>query len=477
MNNSHVPQPLRFVMTATNSLAHGDAGANSTGPNNTQLFARELTLLKREQIAGDAATSKAAVKALLEACPVAQDVVPFLQTRSGSELIAIYFTLQFPLLYTGEGEGLFSGMSRYEYLTTRLADAATSCSTLPTAWGYVARKLGLGMFPERAYGTMTRLFGLPAHVQAASLSAILKAPELIVMSARLLADGIKASSADYAKKAKVDVTTLQVYQLTDAQAAELQTEGGATLCVKLPAISGNSLRHNLVRAPGATRLLTALGLQPDRAAVPVGVERFLYSGGNTRQGAKEPSASDVYEATVRQQYPFVDALGGSFDMFVLSRSALSIAGWVVCKENNWITERKTDGAIGSQASVFDLVVETTRTRNGIGGSDKDSGQMIYSYETLAAQTQVLIEVGFQPFTKPLTVGVVLQALRDWQTEGGYIGARSAQGHSRFIADFPEGDERWAWADEYLAYLDANKETLAEGLRAAKFGTEAQLCIA
>ena len=46
-----ISKPFRFTATATQTVAHGEAGANSTGPNNTTLFARELTLLRREQLA------------------------------------------------------------------------------------------------------------------------------------------------------------------------------------------------------------------------------------------------------------------------------------------------------------------------------------------------------------------------------------------------------------------------------------------
>lgn len=474
--NSHVPAPFRFVMAAANSVAHGEAGANSTGPNNTTLFARELALLKREQLGYAPAEAKDAFKALFEQFPIATTVVPYLRTRSGAELIAIIFTAQYPLIYGGAGAGLFSDLERYQYLVTRLTDAAASFSTLPAVWGYVARKLALPMYPESAYPVMRALYSFPAALQSAALSAILKSSELIVMSARLVADGVKAASADYARKAKTEQTVPVVYQPTDNQMVEIMGDGDKSLAVRLPAISGNSLRHNLLRAPAATRLLCELGLQPDREIVPIGVERFLYSGGNTQKGAKSPAAADLYEAKAREMYPMIDALGGSTDQFVLTRSAVSVAGWIVCRENNWITERRTDGDVRSDASIFDLVTETTRTRSGIGGKDAESGQMIFSYETLAAGTPVLVELNFQPFTREMTVGSMLQALRDWQAEGGFIGARSAQGHSRFLAEFPD-DDRFAWADNYLDYLLANKAELAEGLRAATFGAEVKLCAA
>lgn len=436
-----------------------------------------MSLLKRESLPYTDREARQAIKKAMEALPIAKSHAEFLANLTGGELIATLFVAQFPLIYGGEGEGLFSGMERYQFLTTRLVDGATCCSTLPTVWGYVARKLALPMYGEARYRSLLALYSLPKPIQACALTAILKAPEYIVMSARLIAEGVKATDEKYAEKAKTSQEEAVVYDPTPTQIAELSGSEGSVLAARIPAISGNSLRHNLVRAPGTTRLLCELDLSPDREIVPVGVERFLYSGGNTVKGAKAPAAVDVYEARARELYPLIDALGGSFDQFVMTRSQLSIASWIVCKENNWITERKTDGEAKSQTSVFDLVSEITRTRSGIGGKDAESGQMIYSYETLAAQTQVLIEVGWQPYTRPLTVGATLQALIDWQAEGGYIGARSAQGHSQLSADFP-ADDRFELAENYLHYIRANIEEMRAGLRSATFGNKGvRLCAA
>ncbi len=104
-------------MTASTPLAHGEAGANSTGPNNTTLFSRELTILSREQLSQSNATAKPAINDLLQRFPVAKSNIPFLQTLTGAQLVAVLFTAQFPLMYGGEGQGLFSGLERYQYFS------------------------------------------------------------------------------------------------------------------------------------------------------------------------------------------------------------------------------------------------------------------------------------------------------------------------------------------------------------------------
>lgn len=468
-------QPYRFVVRATQSIAHGEAGVNSTGPNNTTLFARELALLNREQISASDVDVQASIDQLLRVALVPASSVEFLTTLTGGELLAVIFASQFPMIYRGEGEGLFAGAERYQYLTTRLVDAATCCSTLPTAWAYVSRKLSLSPPGSGWHPPLLALFSLPPFLQSAALAATLRAPEMIVMGARFIADGMKTTSWRYAEAVDRDTEEGVIYEATEEQVRQLGANDGRMLAVRIPAISGNSIRHNLLRAPGATRLLTELGLTPDREIVPIAVERFLYSGGNTVKGARAPGACDLYEAVVRRNYPFIDALGGSFDQFLLTRSNVSVASWIVCRENNWITASKTDGQYTSDVSIFDLVSEVTRTRSGIGGKDKESGQMIFSYETLAAQTAILIEVSFQPYTSDLTIGAVMQAIDDWQGSGGTLGAKSAQGHSGFIAEHYRNDVRQALAAEYLSYLAEHRDRLRQGLIDATFGTEAVLC--
>lgn len=473
-SNTGIIAPYRFTAKATSTVAHGEAGANSTGANNTTLFARELTLLQRDQLSYSSDKAQAAIEALMSVMPITESSVEFLRTLSGGELIATLFAAQFPIIYRGEGEGLFTGLERYQYLTTRLTDSAVACTTLATAWAYVSRKLNLTAPAASAHMPLMALFALPKPIQAAALASVLKAPEMVVMGARMLAEGLKATNWKYAEAADRETEEKAQYNVTSTQLLELSANRGSVLAVRIPAISGNSLRHNILRAPGATRLLSHLGLGPNQTTVPIAVERFLYSGGNTVKGAKAPGAADLLEAKVRSHYPIVDALGGSFDMFLLTRSQVSVNSWIVCRENNWITERKTEGSIGSDVSIFDLISEVTRTRSGIGGKDKESGQMIFAYEALAAQTEILVEVSFQPYTQLITIGAVMQALTDWNTEGAFLGAKSAQGHSQWLPDFPD-DDRWALAADYIAHLDKNRETLRDGLIKATFGTEVQLC--
>lgn len=97
-SNPNVPCPLLFTMTAAHSVAHGEAGANGVGANNLTLFARELTLLKREQLGFTERDGREALASLMSAFPVGNTACEYLGILSGAQLVATIFAAQFPLI-------------------------------------------------------------------------------------------------------------------------------------------------------------------------------------------------------------------------------------------------------------------------------------------------------------------------------------------------------------------------------------------
>ncbi len=472
-----MPDRILLKLTALTPVAHGEAGANSTGPNNTTLFNRQLQRLTKESVGVDVMVAKDAIANLLTAMPIGADTFPLLESLKGAELVAALFVAQVPIMFPGDGEGLFTGMERYRMLSTRLADGAKCCTTLPELWSYLSRKLTLPMFPTYGFEAMRAFFILPKAIQGQAIQAISRALELTVMAARMLAESIKAERKT-AKDNNPSLFAAQVYQASPEQLADLTRPKAEAIVMPVPSISGNALRHCLIREPGANRLIQSLGLEPytdrDGDHLGLGITRFLYGGGQLAAKAKAPSASDIYEAEIRSRYPIVDAVGGSTDSWLMAESACKVAGWVVCEENNVATQ--SIAGVESKVSIFDYLSEETKTRTGIGGKDKESGQMIFSYETLAAGLPLIVEILFNPFTQPLTIGAVWQAVHDWADEGGIVGGRSQIGHSRFAMEVLQGSYELQ-GKAYLDYLEAERDSLRPGLLDATMGTGAVLCAA
>jgi hypothetical protein len=472
-----MPDRILLKLTALTPVAHGEAGANSTGPNNSTLFNRQLQRLTKESVGVDVMVARDAIANLLTAMPIGADTFPLLESLKGAELVAALFVAQVPIMFPGDGEGLFTGMERYRMLSTRLADGAKCCTTLPELWSYLSRKLTLPMFPTYGFEAMRAFFIIPKALQGQAIQALSRARELTVMAARMLAESIKVERKT-AKDNNLSLFAAKVYQASPEQLADLTRPKAEAIVMPVPSISGNALRHCLIREPGANRLIQSLGLEPytDRAGehLGLGITRFLYGGGQLAAKAKAPSASDIYEAQIRSAYPIVDAVGGSTDSWLMTESACKVAGWVVCEENNVATQ--AIAGVESQVSIFDYLSEETKTRTGIGGKDKESGQMIFSYETLAAGLPLIVEILFNPFTQPLTIGAVWQAVHDWADEGGIVGGRSQIGHSRFAMEVLQGSYGLQ-GKAYLDYLEAERDSLRPGLLDATMGTGAVLCAA
>jgi len=467
---------ILLKLTSLTSIAHGDASPNAVGANNTRLFNRQLQRIEKPVVGATEEEAQSSIALIFKSFPVGDGALPFLESLSGSELIATLFVANVPLMYGGEGEGLFQGMERYRYLSTRLGDGVQTSSTLPELWHYISLKLGLSMFPEAHFEKMSAFFMLPYSIQGQAIGAIARKLELTVMGSRLVADSIKQTSVKYTEASNLELFAKTGYEPTPKQIAELTQPKQEAVIVPIPALSGNSLRHCILREPGANRLLGELGLAPYsdqniENIIPIGVTRFLYAGGQMAAKSKAPNSSDLLEAEVRERYPLIDALGGSTDSFIFGEAACKIASWVICKENNFATEAIAN--ITSNISIYDYIEETTRTRSGLGGKDKESGQMIFSYETLAAGLPVLVEVTFNPFTRPLTKGSIISAIHDWD---GILGGRSDVGHGKFSFDWLDNcfDSD---GNDYMEYLRANKEELANGLLDGSFGTKTKLCTA
>ena len=421
----------------------------------------------------DVEASRTGLLNILSYYSVGEDVALLLESLTAYELIMSCFAASYPLFYGGDGAGLFAGISRYQYLASRLEDGLKTQSTFAGLWNFVSKKLGLGMPSAQHFDKLRAFFVLPKSVQAAAIKDTANRLELIVMAGRAIADSIK--ELDKEKK-----DTGKPYSPSDAQIESLVSEGQDQMVVSVPSVSGNSIRHSVLREPSANRLLTELGLEPysdmtSAEALGFGVTRMLYHGGHIAAKAKAPRNASVLEAIARQKYPSLDALGGSTDAWLMSASKVKVAAWIVCEENNQALE--AIAGIQSSTSIFDLLSEQTYTRSGFGGSDKESGQMIYTTEVLAKGVEILLELSFTPFTSNIVKGAVYQAYADWLDSGGTLAAKSAIGHSKFSGNLVEGEQYTEEAKQYLSYLKKEKEALRAGLLDGTFGSGGVLCAA
>lgn len=235
---------------------------------------------------------------------------------------------------------------------------------------------------------------------------------------------------------------------------------------RVPAISENALRSVLFRNPLHDDLVQRLGIE--RGGMPQSVVNLLFSGGNMAAGSKAPGDEIALGHAVKRLYPSLDLLGGAVDGFILPRSRLRMAAWLVAREYlpalRLIAPGLADEAAG--VSAYDMLTEETRTR-GTGG-ESDGNQMLYTYETLAAGAKLLVEVSLDAHTPEATAAAAGHALQCWD---GYIGGQGRQGRGRMavIANDLPG------AQPYLDHIEASRDAMRQGLTGGSLGTARLLC--
>lgn len=236
---------------------------------------------------------------------------------------------------------------------------------------------------------------------------------------------------------------------------------------RVPSISENALRSVIFRETLSDHLIQALEIK--KGELPQSVMNLLYSGGNMAAGSKAPSQEIAYGHAVKKLFPHLDLLGGAVDGFILPRSRMRLACWLVAEEYanviRIIAPELEDEA--RKISAFDLLTEETRTRGT--GANSDGNQMLYTYETLAAGSKLLVEITLDPNAPDACVASVGHAVKNcWD---GYIGGQSRQGRGRMVIvadNLPS-------PDAYLDHIKENADSMKAALINGTLGAEAVLC--
>jgi hypothetical protein len=235
---------------------------------------------------------------------------------------------------------------------------------------------------------------------------------------------------------------------------------------RVPSISENALRAVLFRNPLHDDLLSRLAI--GRGELPQSVVNLLFSGGNMAAGSKAPGDEMTLGHQIKRLYPSLDLLGGAVDGFILPRSRLRMAAWLVAREYAPALRLIAPDLVAEAEgiSAYDMLTEETRTRGT--GAESDGNQMLYTYETLAAGAKLLVEVSLDMHTPEATIASVAHAINCWD---GYIGGQGRQGRGRMAVLASDLSP----ADAYLAHVEASRDAMRHGLTTGGLGTAKLLC--
>ena len=461
-----------LLLTALSPISHHDPAADKS---NILLFNRRKQRVDSPPQPGR--VSQAHVDALCAAHPAPADVADLLETVSFPEFAACCLARLFLDFYNGwnkgEGVGVFQGQERYELLETRLRAAAVQSGSLRGLWDLLCAKLQVPIHGGDADRALLTLLQSPRSLQAQVLHVIREDFRTVVSLARLWHSETKAQVKPYADKAgrapALASRTLS-FDAASLQSNEKSNENAALVSVvDVPYVSGNTLRHQIVRGPGGLHFAGRIGLPlglPGDGLVSPSVEALFINGNNIRSkekgGSGAPEAAWEMTHAIRRAHPFLDLLGGCMDGFILGDSHLHVAPWIVCRENALALRGTAAEHLPATAlSVSDLLDEVTQTRQE---TDKGVGQMIYNFETLCAGTQIFCRLHLAPEAGRLTLGALAASVETYLHGLSSAGGQKARGFGWMRGEIVSCPDDWEESlAEYEHYLDANAEALKSGL--------------
>ena len=468
-----VPNSLCYelLLTATTAISHHDPAVQDE--SNRTLFNRQKQLLPRTL--APMLPSQTQIDAITSENLLPIDLLELFEEITFPEFVAIALCRQFLDIYNaGDGRGLFSGMERYQMFEPRLRQAAVASPNLRCWWDHLADSLCLPVHDSAADLALLRLLTLPSGVQQSVLTILADNVRSVIALGRLWHQQQKLADPEYAAavgKPPVETLVEREYDLPDISYASAPIQP-----VEVPAISGNSLRHQVVRAPAMWHMLAHLGLAeafPGQGPLPAGLEALFENGGNIEKGAKQPDSAFSLAWRIRHLYPSLDLLGGVTDSFDLHESRLSVSGWLVCRENAraFASSPAADLPTAS-VSVFDLLDDVTLTRQA---SRSGSGQMIWSFEALCPGTQVLVRLKLKPWTPILTRGALVAAVNTYLETDGTLCGQAARGYGNVVGELITSPDLDGVSDQeclsaYESYLAANRDQLVAGLIDGTLGT-------
>lgn len=284
----------------------------------------------------------------------------------------------------------------------------------------------------------------------------------------------------------------QTYKLTCLSEAlsplthMMRTEGNEALVAReplmtpdglrwVPYLSGNAIRHRLVREPLARHLVAMLGLAGKLSLPQL---NFLFHGGNLTEGGGREVTSQIADA--QRLFPMLRLLGGSLPAQILAGSLQVWRGTLVCRENEralaamlpegfdipaglrpaeWFVEgyqyTRGDAAKGERNLMAD------------GEPAGDSNLMIFAGQQVVRHACFVHGFTLSDVSR-VELGAMALGLRRWLAGDATIGGQSARGHGRLALAVIGGDAAdLADAESsYLAHVEANADECRAWLDAA-----------
>lgn len=230
----------------------------------------------------------------------------------------------------------------------------------------------------------------------------------------------------------------------------------------VPCLSGNALRHRLIRRPAMLDLIERWGLSGELSVAQL---NFLLHGGSLTEKGGRVSIADQQD--LYRLFPVLRLLGCSLPGQIVPGCLQVWRGMLVCRENTLRLRRILPSEWHCPANLRPAVAQFQDwlyTRSDAvksapdvavvdGDADTVSNLMMFEGQAVAAGA---VFVHGYTITSATDVerGALYRALRLWQeVHGGTIGGQSSRGHGRLDTLYllPGDEDTQALGGEYRGY--------------------------
>ena len=260
--------------------------------------------------------------------------------------------------------------------------------------------------------------------------------------------------------------------------------------IHVPVISGNAIRHRMIREPGAHWLVQNIGLY---GKLTIDQANYLFNGGSLTESSTSDNLGTI--AKMQQLLPLMRLLGGSLRNQVIGGSLFVGRGILVCEENRerlvkQLPENLLEG-LGALRNAESFLTSYQYTRSDpravsdAGGmietaepsdllavpKEERSTRMIYNgqgiipgaifYHQLVCENVSLVELG-----------ALYWSIQQWAKQGGTIGGMARVGHGQLKTGILLEEVESFFGDKfepadlvtlYLTHVEATKDEAREWL--------------
>lgn len=235
---------------------------------------------------------------------------------------------------------------------------------------------------------------------------------------------------------------------------------------KVPVLSGNAIRHRMIRAPGADYIVDTCGLNGHLSR---DVLNLLYHGGLKREKGKSPSLSRIAE--MHQLFPLLRLLGACFPEAIVSGELIAYRAMLACRENqsriNAIAPEgwQFDGNLAPANSFVERwqyvrgVMKHSMAHSATDKTDVDDSTMMPFAGTCVIPGAVWVHGFSMSKCSQIEFGCLLHSLQKWDADGATIGGQSSRGHG--VLGLSMWDDTGYVRDESVALYEEHVKTNAD----------------